>query len=457
MMSWVIWVMMFLIFKPVGNSWNAAKATWVLWTCFTWYRDTQSFWGQGRHRFQQWFYSDFYYAIQQHSSTLVPAFFSLTTFPSLLHLCGAILSSCSFNMFFRRLPTLTPLPWGLLSGFQDYTVIARFFTKNLMFFFATQFCYSWILLAGRVNPMPVLYDSMILLSMLPTPSHNLSIFIQYSTAKSPWKLLALSPSLSPLFLSNCIKQLVPYVFTTFSCDQLLAIFLSLVPHSACSTPFCRLILDSTSRSLSSCFAAAVQLHWNLGRGPPQRNPNSTYKVPHLNSNMSSAAMPYAFWLLPQIVHTSRTLFRLFKQLIEITHSMQVQLCKVVELLLKHYLTRPVHPSQDLSSIKNQENVVNRQCGRFSFVPGSRSSCLKLSTCWKLASLLHGQSWHVCTRKSSLRSPFYWLHDEVLFYVAVSVKKISSLVWVSWRQIEGGDNEKWQRMTTVIATNLAPWY
>jgi hypothetical protein len=56
------------------------------------------------------FYSDFYYAIQQHSSTLVPAFFSLTTFPSLLHLCGAILSSCSFNMFFRRLPSLTPLP-----------------------------------------------------------------------------------------------------------------------------------------------------------------------------------------------------------------------------------------------------------------------------------------------------------------------------------------------------------
>lgn len=49
--------------------------------------------------------------------------------------------------------------------------------------------------------------------------------------------ISLSLSLSPLFWSNCIKQLVPYVFTTFSCDQLLTIFLSLVPHSACSTPF----------------------------------------------------------------------------------------------------------------------------------------------------------------------------------------------------------------------------
>lgn len=44
-----------------------------------------------------------------------------------------------------------------------------------------------------------------------------------------------------------------------------------------------------------------------------------------------------------------------------------------------------------------------------------------------ASLTTPRAILACTRKSSLRSPFYWLHDEVLFYVAVSVKKISSLV------------------------------
>ena len=237
------------------------------------------------------FYSDFYYAIQQHSSTLVPAFFSLTTFPSLLHLCGAILSSCSFNIVFRRLPSLTPLPWGLLSGFQDYTVIARFFTKNLIFFlqhsFATlgYFWQGWWIQCSCC---------MTLWYCFRCSQHHLTIYPILDRKVSMKIVGSISLSLSPLFLSNCIKQLVPYVFTTFSCDQLLAIFLSLVPHSACSTPFCRLILDSTSRSILSqqllCSSSPTPLKsWE--RSTPKKSQQHIQSTTHIWTQT---------WVLPLI-------------------------------------------------------------------------------------------------------------------------------------------------------------
>ena len=110
-----------------------------------------------------------------------------------------------------------------------HTVVARFFIKTHMLFFATQFHYIWILLAGRVNPMLILYGSMTPLSML--SQHHLTIYPRHDRTV-PRKILTQSPSLvssrsfslslsfslfSYLFrnVSNYIKQRVPYLFTTF--------------------------------------------------------------------------------------------------------------------------------------------------------------------------------------------------------------------------------------------------